>query len=103
MVAQWFKYMFRRGKAVLLNGVATHHERGNYIETDCVHAVLSQRTREPPFTAPDVEHSAWRTTKHCIDDRLIRDESAARDPVLSYCGRPRCGVFLPRLYDARVA
>src|SRR2546423_2075641 len=32
MVAQWFKYMFRRGKAVLLNGVATHHERGNYID-----------------------------------------------------------------------
>ena len=32
MVAQWFKYMFRKGKAVLLNGVATHHERGNYID-----------------------------------------------------------------------
>jgi hypothetical protein len=32
MVAQWFKYMFCRGKAVLLNGVTTHHERGNYID-----------------------------------------------------------------------
>jgi hypothetical protein len=28
MVAQWFEYMFRRGKAVLLNGVATQHEHG---------------------------------------------------------------------------
>src|SRR5271163_822054 len=32
MVKQWFKYMFRKGKAVLLNGINAANERENYID-----------------------------------------------------------------------
>jgi hypothetical protein len=32
MVKQWFKYMFCKGKAVLLNGISSANERENYID-----------------------------------------------------------------------
>jgi hypothetical protein len=32
MVLQWFKYMFRKGKTVLLNAISSASERENYID-----------------------------------------------------------------------
>jgi hypothetical protein len=42
MVVQWFKYMFRKGKAVLLNGIGKQTERERHI--DCF-----QRTPHPDW------------------------------------------------------
>lgn len=93
MVTQWFKYMFGRCKAVFLNRVATHHERGNYIDG-------FQRANSSLGTSVTL-NVAERMVLDCCP-YVLRDEEQAHARI-DRTGNLNCQVTTyPPIADARL-
>jgi len=71
------------------------------IDADDFASVGRQRSGQPAFAAPDVDHAARTLAQHRLHDRGIRAGTAARDLSFAHRIRPRRRIAIPAPLHAR--